>query len=145
MTVYCRLPRAAKACDITQRLVPPGADALADDADGPQVSAVNDQVTILSHRYPQPVPKPGGDPATEDTTLYLWTSDDGGANFVGPGVVGTATIGGEAKAFGPGGQPLDRNGDGPGDRRRPFHRPRRAGASCPPRPTWPSAASPTGA
>ena len=105
VTVYCRLPRAAKACDITQRLVPPGADALADDADGPQVSAVNDQVTILSHRFPQPVPKPGGDPATEDTTLYLWTSDDGGANFVGPGVVGTATIGGEAKAFGPGDNP----------------------------------------
>ncbi len=105
VTVYCRLPRAAKACEVTQRLVPPGADALADDADGPQVSAVNDQVTILSHRYPQPVPKPGGDPSIEDTTLYLWTSDDGGSNFVGPGVVGTATIGGEARAFGPGDNP----------------------------------------
>ena len=105
VTVYCRLPRGAKACDITQRLVPPGADALADDANGPEVSAVNDQVTILSHRYPQEVAKPGGDPSIADTTLYLWTSDDGGANFVGPGVVGTATVGGDAKAFGPGDNP----------------------------------------
>lgn len=105
VTVYCRLPRTAKACEVTQRLVPPGGDALADDADGPEVSAVNDQVTILSHRYPQEIPKPDGNASDADTTLYLWTSDDGGRTFVGPGIVGTATIGGEAKAFGPGENP----------------------------------------
>ena len=32
----------------------------------------------LSHRYPQPVPKPGDDGSEADNTLWLWSSDDGG-------------------------------------------------------------------
>jgi hypothetical protein len=102
VTVYCRLPRAAKACDVTQRLVPPGADALSQDPDGPQVFAVNDQVVIVSHRYPQEVPKPGGAGSPSDT-LYQWSSDDGGRTFLGPGIVASTGVGlgGNAKGFGP--------------------------------------------
>ena len=145
VTVYCRVLRAAKACDVTHRLIPPGADVLSDDADGPQVSAINDQVAIVSHRYPQPVPKPGGDPSIADTTLYFWSSDDGGRNFVGPGVAGTATIGGDAEAFGP-------DPKIPSSARSPAWRPagsasRRspAGASSRARRSWPGATSPTAA
>ena len=101
VTVYCRLPRAAKACDVTQRLVPPGADELSQDPDGPQVFAVNDQVVIVSHRYPQEVPKPGGAGSPFDT-LYQWSSDDGGRTFLGPGIVASTGVGlgGDAKGFG---------------------------------------------
>jgi hypothetical protein len=105
VTVYCRLPRAARTCEVVQRLVPPGADVLSDDADGPEVTAVNDQVAVLSHRYPQAVVKPGDDRSNDDDTLWLWSSDDGGRTFVGPGVVGIGTIGGDAQAFGPADNP----------------------------------------
>lgn len=100
VTWYCRLPRAAGACDVTHQLIPPGADQYAADAAGPEVLAVNDQVAILSHRYPQTVEKPGADRSEDDNTLYLWTSDDGGQTFVEPGVVGTGSVGGGATAFG---------------------------------------------
>ena len=104
-TVYCRVPRNARACDVVQRLVPPGADQFSADAAGPEVVAVNDQVVILSHRYPQPVPKPGDDGSEADNTLWLWSSDDGGRSFSAPGVVGTGSVGGGAAAFGPVRQP----------------------------------------
>ncbi|MCB0873695.1 MAG: hypothetical protein KDC36_09990 [Thermoleophilia bacterium] len=100
VTVYCRLPRAAKACEVTQRLVPPGADEYSKDSEGPQVAALNDQVVVLSHRYPQQIPKATGDPADADDTLYMWTSDDGGRTFTDPGIVGIATLGGNAVTFG---------------------------------------------
>ncbi|MCC6830515.1 MAG: hypothetical protein IT200_04145 [Thermoleophilia bacterium] len=106
VTVYCRIPRAARACDITQRLVPPGGDVFADDAGGPQVIAVNDQVVVLSHRFPQEVAKPGGDPSLAGNTLYLWASDDGGRTFQSPGIVGVANPDGESVAFGSPDNPL---------------------------------------
>jgi hypothetical protein len=92
-TVYCRVPRNAKGCD--------GANELSDDAAGPEVVAVNDQVVVLSHRYPQNVPKPGDDGSEADNTLWLWSSDDGGKSFAAPGVVGTGSVGGGAAAYGP--------------------------------------------
>lgn len=100
VTVYCRVPRTATACDITQRLIPPGADSLSADAEGPQVAAVNDQIVVLSHRYPQEVAKPNGDASIADDTLWLWSSDDGGRTFSAPGIVGIGTIDGDARAFG---------------------------------------------
>ncbi len=106
VTVYCRVPRAAKTCDVTQRLVPPGAGPLSDDADGPQVLAVNDQVVVLSHRFPQEVAKPGGNPDLARDTLYLWASDDGGATFQSPGIVGVAPLAGQSVAFGSADNPL---------------------------------------
>lgn len=101
VTVYCRLPRTATACEVTQRLIPPGADVFSDDAQGPQVTAVNDQVVVLSHRYPQEVPKPNGDASVADDTLWLWSSDDGGRTFSTPGIVGIGSLGGDGKGFGP--------------------------------------------
>jgi hypothetical protein len=100
-TVYCRVPRNAKACDLVHRVVPPGADQYSADSDGPEVVAVNDQLVVLSHRYPQPVPKPGDDGSEADNTLWLWSSDDGGRTFSQPGVGGTGSIGGGAAAYGP--------------------------------------------
>jgi len=57
-TVYCRVPRGAAACDVVQKLVPPGTGEFSDGGDGPAVAAVNDQVVVLSYRYPESVVKP---------------------------------------------------------------------------------------
>jgi hypothetical protein len=104
-TVYCRVPRGARACDVVQRLVPPGADQYSQDANGPEVVAVNDQLVVLSHRYPQGVVKPGDDRSEDDNTLWLWSSDDGGQSFGQAAVVGTGSIGGGAAAYGPSSNP----------------------------------------
>ncbi|MGD9694834.1 MAG: hypothetical protein AB7V42_04130 [Thermoleophilia bacterium] len=106
VTVYCRVPRGSTACDAVSRLVPPGADQYADDSEGPQVVAVNDSVVVLSHRYPQQVRKPVEDTSEDDNTLYMWTSDDGGSTFTGPGIVGNANIGGDVGVFGPADAPV---------------------------------------
>lgn len=99
-TVYCRVPRNAQGCDILHRLVPPGANEFSADAAGPEVLAINDQVVVVSHRYPQEVMKPGPDRSEDDNTLWLWSSDDGGATFAAPGVVSSGSAGGDAAAFG---------------------------------------------
>lgn len=107
-TVYCRVPRGAASCAVQHALVPPGADQYSDDVSGPAISAVNDQVVILSHRYPQQVTRPDG--TTRAGAVYMWTSDDGGETFTTPAVVAsgigpnTAVAGdvaGGAVAFGP--------------------------------------------
>lgn len=111
-TVYCRVPRGAAGCAIRHDLTPPGGDEYADDVSGPAVTAVNDQVVVLSHRYPQTVTRPDG--TTGSGVVYMWTSDDGGDSFNTAAMVAsgrganTAVAGdvaGGAVAFGPAGNP----------------------------------------
>lgn len=112
-TVYCRVPRGGRACDVTQRLIPPGADRYSAGISGPTVTGFNDQVIVMSHRYPQPVEYPGG--SSGSNAVYMWTSDDGGQSFTTGGLVATgrgpnsAVVGsvrGGAVAFGTPDEPL---------------------------------------
>jgi hypothetical protein len=107
-TVYCRVPRGARACEVLHALVPPGAGEFSQDVGGPAVTAVNDQVVIMSARYPQTVTRPDG--STASNVVWMWTSDDGGQSFTTPAMVasgngpGTAVAGdvrGGAVAYGP--------------------------------------------
>lgn len=107
-TMYCRVPRGARACEVLHSLVPPGAGPFSADVGGPAVTAVNDQVVVMSARYPQTVTRPDG--TTASNVVWMWTSDDGGQSFTTPAMVasgngpGTAVAGdirGGAVAFGP--------------------------------------------
>jgi hypothetical protein len=107
-TMYCRVPRAARSCEVLHALVPPGADQYSVDLAGPAITAVNDQVVVMSARYPQTVTRPDG--TTASNVVWMWTSDDGGQSFTTPAMVssgngpGTAVAGdirGGAVTFGP--------------------------------------------
>lgn len=102
---YCRLPRGASACDSSQTLVPVKDYGDGDDpsfnvsTDGARIVQVGQQIVILDYRYPTVYPKPDG--STVSTTVLEWVSEDGGASFTGPGLVGSQPIGGGVVAFGP--------------------------------------------
>lgn len=81
-TMYCRVPRGARACEVTHALDHPGSDQFSVDVGGPAVAAVNDQVVVMSHRYPQVFTRPDG--STGSGVVWLWTSDDGGQSFAPP-------------------------------------------------------------
>lgn len=111
-TVYCRVPRGARSCDVVRELVPPGADEYSGDVSGPTVTAVNDQVVVLSHRYPQTVKRPDG--STGSGVVYMWTSDDGGQTFTtgamvasgnGPNTAVAGDLAGGSVSFGPADNP----------------------------------------
>lgn len=104
-TRYCRLKRGATACDPTtvQALVPDqpyaggNAPQFNDDTAGPRVLALGDTLLVLSFRYPNVVGKPGG---ASSSTLYAWSSDDGGTTFSEPAIVGDLEPTGGAVVFG---------------------------------------------
>lgn len=106
---YCRLRRAAGGCDVSQRLVWEKAYDVGDDPrfnvdqDGPRVVVIGDQLVVLSFRYPTIAEKP--DRSDPDSTVLAWVSDDGGASFSGPAIVGNGQINGGAVAFGPADDP----------------------------------------
>jgi hypothetical protein len=100
---YCRLPRGARRCDQAEALFPdqPGANnspAFNEDYDGARILRVGGQLVLLTHRYPNLVPKPDGT-ASSDAT-YAWTSSDNGATFAGPQLVGLSSLSGGALAVG---------------------------------------------
>lgn len=100
---YCRLKRGERACDATQALVPEqpsgggNAPGFNDDTAGPRVLALGDELVLLSFRYPNVVGKPDGG---SSSTLYAWTSDDGGTTFSEPAIVGNLEPTGGAVVFG---------------------------------------------
>jgi hypothetical protein len=100
---YCRLPRGARTCRSTAALFPdqPGANnspAFNEDFDGPRVLRVGGQLVLLTHRYPNAVPKPDG--SSDSNSTYAWTSADGGNTFQGPQLIGASSISGGAAALG---------------------------------------------
>ena len=100
---YCRLPRAASACTSTQVLVPQKAYGDGDDpafnsSAGARVVQIGQQVVILDYRYPTDYPKPDG--STGSNTVLEWVSEDGGASFTGPGLIGSQPISGGVVKFG---------------------------------------------
>lgn len=100
---YCRLPRGARRCDHQAALFPdqPGtgnSPMFNEDFDGARVLRVGGQLVLLTHRYPNVVPKPDGT-ASSDAT-YAWTSSDNGATFTGPQLIGASSLSGGALVIG---------------------------------------------
>lgn len=100
---YCRLRRAATACDSSQVLVPQksygdGDSPTANSSSGARIVQVGEQIVILDYRYPTDYPKPDG--SSGSNTVLEWVSEDGGSTFTGPAVVGDQPIGGGVVEFG---------------------------------------------
>ena len=107
---YCRLPRGQTACRASSAFGPtapqggqsgpyegnfPGGDH---DFNGPVPLAINDQLALVSRRFPNVYDTPDG--GTSDSNVFLWTSPDGGGRFDGPAQIGDNEMGGGAIVFG---------------------------------------------
>jgi len=109
---YCRLGRGARSCvDHTRFDAPivypkpgetgpffensPGGNQ--DIGEGAIPLATGNQLAILAHRPGNVVAVPGG---TSEDVNFLWTSDDGGKRFTGPGLTSTMDYYGGAVTYG---------------------------------------------
>lgn len=103
----CRLRRGGRGCEASPALVPAqpydGGNAARFNVEngGPRVLSIGDQLLLLTHRYPNLVPLPGG--GFEDRNLYLFASNDGGSTFGPPARVGNGSLHGVPTVFGPDG------------------------------------------
>ena len=71
------------------------------DDDGPTPLVIGNELLMLDHRYPNSETLPDG---STGYPTFLWTSEDGGRTFTGPGVIGNLAVSGNAIVFG-GSQP----------------------------------------
>ncbi|MEZ5158507.1 MAG: hypothetical protein R2687_06710 [Candidatus Nanopelagicales bacterium] len=109
--VYCRLPRGAQGCDAVKRWPEAYLPKIAvSDLGGVQPLAVNDDLALVSSRYPYDlVPIPGRPPSTtpdyEDAVAtFLDVSVDGGDTFAPRTWIGDLPVH-DAAVFGSGGSP----------------------------------------
>jgi hypothetical protein len=95
----CVLGRGQTGCSANSGLVPAesGDPQFNIDDDGPTPLAIGNQLLMLSHRYPNPETLPDG---SSGYPTFLWTSEDGGKTFTGPGIVGQLGVSGNAIVFG---------------------------------------------
>jgi len=95
----CVLLRGQTGCSANAGLIPPevGVPYGNADDDGPSPLAIGNELLVLSHRYPNSQTLPDG---SFGYPTFLWTSEDGGKTFTGPGIVGNLGISGNAIAFG---------------------------------------------
>ncbi|HEY0277123.1 MAG TPA: hypothetical protein VGC32_02520 [Solirubrobacterales bacterium] len=112
---YCRLPRGSAKCAVHARFDAPivypakGPEGLPspffenspganqDIGEGSVPLATGNQLAILAHRPLNVVAVPGG---TSKDVNFLWTSDDGGKKFTGPGLTSTMDYYGGAVTYG---------------------------------------------
>jgi hypothetical protein len=110
---YCRLARGAGACADRARFDAPivypheiaevspyfenSPGGNQDIGEGSLPLATGDQLAILAHRPGNVVAVPGG---TSEDVNFLWTSDDGGKKFTGPGLTSTMDYYGGAVSYG---------------------------------------------
>jgi hypothetical protein len=110
---YCRLTRGARTCDDHTRFdapitYPSGPGDVSpffenspglnqDISEGSLPLATGNQLVLLAHRPGNVVEVPGG---TSKDVNYLWTSDDGGKQFTGPGLTSTMDYFGGAVTYG---------------------------------------------
>jgi hypothetical protein len=99
----CVLLRGQTGCVSNGALVPPedGDPSYNLDDAGPTPLAIGNELLMIDHRYPNPETLPDG---TAGYPTFLWTSEDGGKTFTGPGVIGNLEASGNAVVFG-GNQP----------------------------------------
>jgi hypothetical protein len=88
--IYCRLKRAEGDCDVRHTLRAGPEDPYNTDYGGPRIVRVGDQLVAFSKRYPVVVDKPDGG---SGSTVWAWTSSDGGASWSDPAIVGKYDLG----------------------------------------------------
>lgn len=95
----CVLLRGQTVCAANPGLVPPeaGDPQYNIDDDGPTPLVIGNELLMLDHRYPNSETLPDG---STGYPTFLWTSEDGGRTFTGPGVVGNLAVSGNAIVFG---------------------------------------------
>jgi hypothetical protein len=94
----CVLKRGQTGCTANASLLPPATDPeYSIDDDGPTPLALGNQLLMLDHRYPDELTLPDG---STGSGTFLWTSDDAGGTFTGPGIVGNLPVSGNAIVFG---------------------------------------------
>jgi hypothetical protein len=94
----CVLQRGQTSCASNQGLLAPATTPQysVDDA-GPTPLALGNELLMLDYRYPDQQTLPDG---TTGSPTFLWTSEDGGRSFTGPGDVGHLNVSGNAVVFG---------------------------------------------
>ncbi|MDP2710260.1 MAG: hypothetical protein Q8O56_03490 [Solirubrobacteraceae bacterium] len=95
---YCRLPRGASTC--TNPSTTPFEPSLTptEDYAGPRILQIGDGLVVLTTRFPEVRQHPDG--ATSATTLYAYTSTDGGTTWSAPAIVGNQAASGNALVWG---------------------------------------------
>jgi hypothetical protein len=95
----CVLPRGQAGCTSDAAFVPDeaGDPTYNIDDDGPTPLTIGNQLLMIDSRYPNPEALPDG---TTGYPTFLWTSEDGGKTFTGPGIIGTQSPSGNAIVFG---------------------------------------------
>jgi len=88
--IYCRLKRGARDCDVRHTLRAGPEDPYNTDYGGPRIVRVGNQLVAFSKRYPVVVDKPDGG---SSSTVWAWTSNDGGTTWSDPAIVGKYDLG----------------------------------------------------
>ena len=88
--IYCRLKRGASACDVRHTLRAGPESPYNTDYGGPRIVRVGNQLVAFSQRYPIVVDKPDGG---SSSTVWAWTSNDGGTTWSDPAIVGNRALG----------------------------------------------------
>ena len=93
------LLRGQTGCAANNGLVPPeaGDPKYNIDEHGPVPLAIGNELLMLDSRFPNPENLPDG---TTGYPTFLWTSEDAGKTFTGPGIIGNLEITGNAVVFG---------------------------------------------
>ena len=107
---FCNLQRGFKSCasaGTSPNPTPPDSSqpgysgnfpAGNHDTDGPVPLAIGNQLYLIDRRFPDAFPSPGG--GTSESTVFEWSSTDGGVTPTGPGLLGDNQMAGGAIAFG---------------------------------------------
>ena len=95
----CVLMRGQTGCASNSSLVPPeaGDPRYNIDEEGPTPLSIGNELLMLDHRFPNVETLPDG---TTGYPTFLWTSEDGGKSFTGPGTIGNLEASGNAVVFG---------------------------------------------
>lgn len=95
----CVLMRGHTGCASNAALVPPesGDPRFNIDEQGPVPLAIGNELLMVDHRFPNVETLPDG---TTGYPTFLWTSEDAGRSFTGPGTIGNLEITGNAIVFG---------------------------------------------
>ena len=88
--IYCRMKRAASNCDIRHTLRAGPESSYNTDYAGPRIVRLGNQLIAFTERYPEVVEKPDGG---SSTTIWAWTTNDGGTTWSDPAIVGRRAIG----------------------------------------------------
>ena len=88
--IYCRLKRGASSCDARHTLRAGPEDPYNTDYAGPRIVRVGNQLVAFTKRYPVVVQKPDG---ASSSTVWAWTSNDGGTSWSAPAIVGKYDLG----------------------------------------------------